>query len=261
MTGAPIHHNGQIVTVGRPDGVNLELTRFGPPPDAQPPVLLMHGMGSTSAATWLDSGIVEKLVDRGRHTVLLDARGHGRSSAPASERDYGMTTWIADAVAVLDQLGSDRWDLVGYSLGAAVAAHLAATDPRPRRVLLGGLARRTLEPWPITGELATFLDQLAGPEPPTTPLVERERARLAALGNDPVAVAACIRSLARTAPLDLAAVTGPAEVRVVNAEDDADPADVASAMPGAGWRRVPGSHGDAYTHPAFADAVVEFLTG
>jgi 3-oxoadipate enol-lactonase len=49
-----------------------------------------------------------------------------------------MTTYVDDALAVLDQLGLDRVHVYGHSFGAQVALELAAThDARVRTLILG----------------------------------------------------------------------------------------------------------------------------
>ena len=48
-----------------------------------------------------------------------------------------------DVRRLLDHLGIERADVMGYSMGARIAAHLALIDPgRVRSLLLGGLGIR-----------------------------------------------------------------------------------------------------------------------
>ena len=80
------------------------------------PVLLMHGGGQTRHA-WGNTAQV--LAGHGWRAVSLDLRGHGDSEW-ALNGDYSFTTYAADCVAVVDQLG---WPpvLVGASLGGVTA--------------------------------------------------------------------------------------------------------------------------------------------
>lgn len=55
-----------------------------------------------------------------------DLRGHRLTERPG---DYGFATLRDDARAFLDALGLDRVDVVGHSLGGAVACLLAQSDP------------------------------------------------------------------------------------------------------------------------------------
>jgi pimeloyl-ACP methyl ester carboxylesterase len=80
------------------------------------PVLLMHGGGQTRHA-W--GNTAEVLAGHGWRAVSLDLRGHGDSEW-ALNGDYSFTTYAADCVAVVDQLGRPPV-LVGASLGGVTA--------------------------------------------------------------------------------------------------------------------------------------------
>jgi esterase len=88
-----------------------------------PPVLLLHGITSSSATyDWL----VPHLVDDYR-VVRLDFRGHGRSGrAPGT---YGFPAYVSDAVAVCEQVVAAPCVAVGHSLGGGVAASVAQQRP------------------------------------------------------------------------------------------------------------------------------------
>lgn len=102
------------------DGVRLVCRDWG---GDGPPVLLLHGLAG-------HSGEWDRLAGplSGRHRMIaLDQRGHG-----ASERRPQQATraaYVADAVAVLDQLGLDQVVLVGQSLGGHTALLTAAAVP------------------------------------------------------------------------------------------------------------------------------------
>jgi len=80
------------------------------------PVLLMHGGGQTRHA-WGNTAQI--LAGHGWRAVSLDLRGHGDSEW-ALNGDYSFTTYAADCVAVVDQLGRPPV-LVGASLGGVTA--------------------------------------------------------------------------------------------------------------------------------------------
>src|SRR5512145_633879 len=63
-----------------------------------------------------------------RRAIAIDVRGHGRSEAPR-DGSYAVAAMGADVVAVADELGLERFILVGHSLGAAVAIAAAARIP------------------------------------------------------------------------------------------------------------------------------------
>ena len=65
-------------------------------------------------------------ADQGRaRTIVFDNRGHGRSEKLYDPAQY--TPWIMarDAANLLDHLDIERADVMGYSMGARIAAHLA----------------------------------------------------------------------------------------------------------------------------------------
>ncbi|WP_255152072.1 alpha/beta fold hydrolase [Halorarius halobius] len=102
------------------DGVDLFYEDLG----AGPPVLLVHG-GFMSHRVWERQ--VTTLVDAGYRVVTPDLRGHGRSDKPAS--DYTAAMHAADLEGVRERLGIDAWAVVGWSLGATVAAEYADATP------------------------------------------------------------------------------------------------------------------------------------
>ncbi|WP_225728209.1 MULTISPECIES: alpha/beta fold hydrolase [unclassified Nocardia] len=86
------------------------------------PVILLHG-GRLTARTW---DFVCLGLRRDARLVALDLRGHGESDW---SDDYRIATMAADVAAAADHFGFDRIRLVGMSLGALVAAELAASRP------------------------------------------------------------------------------------------------------------------------------------
>jgi esterase len=92
------------------------------PRDA-PPVLLLHGITS-STATW--NWLVPLLADRYR-VLRLDFRGHGRSARAPGQ--YRSTGYVSDAAAVCEQVAGAPCFVVGHSLGGGTAAALAQRHP------------------------------------------------------------------------------------------------------------------------------------
>lgn len=95
------------------------------------PTVLIHGFASDSS-TW--DGVWDSLCEA-RHCVRYDLRGFGRSAAKGD----GPYDHAADLRIILDRLGIERCDLVGTSMGGAVALNFALDEPdMVRRLVLAG---------------------------------------------------------------------------------------------------------------------------
>lgn len=95
-----------------------------------PPVLLINGLGA-NVAMW--SPLLEQLS--GFQLISFDAPGTGMSKSPVLPYRIGHIAEVARRV--LDELGVERADVLGYSLGGAVAQQLGYRQPeRVRRLIL-----------------------------------------------------------------------------------------------------------------------------
>jgi len=98
---------------------------------AGPPLLLIHGVMITGE-------MFEPVLDHfaARHRVIVpDLRGHGRSRALPPP--YTAARLAQDLADLLEHLGVDAVDVVGYSQGGAVAQQFVADHPaRCRRLVL-----------------------------------------------------------------------------------------------------------------------------
>lgn len=102
------------------DGVELFYTDTGDGPVA----LLLHGW-TCDSHDW--SWQIPVLLDLGFRVVAPDHRGHGRSSAPAT--DYLPETLADDAAALLRHLDAGPAVVMGHSLGTIVASAMAVRQP------------------------------------------------------------------------------------------------------------------------------------
>src|ERR1700678_3909134 len=89
-----------------------------------PPVILLHG-GLGHSGNW--GYQVPALIANGYRAVVIDSRGHGRSTR--DERPYSYELMASDVLAVMNALHLDRVALVGWSDGACTALILAAKHP------------------------------------------------------------------------------------------------------------------------------------
>lgn len=126
------------------DGVAIAYHRWGDP-GHEPPVVLVHGFLSHAKLNWQTTGVTRALLGAGRWAVGIDARGHGESDKPHETAAYGRQRMARDVVAVVDEIGAGTIDLVGYSMGALVAAVVAVDGERVRRLVLGGIGAAAVE--------------------------------------------------------------------------------------------------------------------
>lgn len=96
-------------------------------PEHGPPLLFFHGV----TRRWQSFvPLIPALAPRW-HLHLLDHRGHGKSGR--ANGDYLVTDYVRDAVAFIEQQFSEPVVLYGHSLGAMVAAAVAAAIPQQVR--------------------------------------------------------------------------------------------------------------------------------
>lgn len=88
------------------------------------PVILLHG-GLGHSGNW--GYQVPALIGNGHRVIVIDSRGHGRSTRDA--RPFTYELMAADVLAVMDALQVERASLVGWSDGACIALILAALAP------------------------------------------------------------------------------------------------------------------------------------
>jgi pimeloyl-ACP methyl ester carboxylesterase len=101
------------------DGVQIHYTLCG----NGPPLLLLHG-GLSSTLDWM--GEMPALT-RSFRVILLDMRGHGKSSFGPEHFTYRLLA--SDVRAVLDTLDIERADIVGWSDGGNTGLLFAIEYP------------------------------------------------------------------------------------------------------------------------------------
>lgn len=102
------------------DGARIWYSAYG----EGPPVILLHG-GLGHSGNW--GYQVPALVQSGYRAVLIDSRGHGRSTRDG--RPYSYELMASDVLAVMDVLRLTKTTLVGWSDGACTALILGAKSP------------------------------------------------------------------------------------------------------------------------------------
>jgi 2-hydroxymuconate-semialdehyde hydrolase len=109
----------------------------GPGRADAPPVLLLHGSGPgvTAIANWRP---IIPALSNDRRVIAPDQLGFG-GTATGEQRTYGRGAWTGHALALLDTLGVTTVDIIGNSMGGAIALSIAAARPAAvRRIVLMG---------------------------------------------------------------------------------------------------------------------------
>ena len=110
------------------DGVRLAC-QVSSAPDS-PALVLLHGLGD-DGGTWEVVGAEFAQYFR---VLAIDLRGHGLSDWPGT---YSFELMRDDVLGVLDELGLDRINLLGHSMGGTVAYLIAEKEPgRIERLIL-----------------------------------------------------------------------------------------------------------------------------
>jgi pimeloyl-ACP methyl ester carboxylesterase len=112
------------------NGINLYFETHG----EGRPLILLHG-GLMSGEMF---GPTLPLLAERHQVVAVDLQGHGRTAD--IDRPIDVRLMAGDVAALIDHLGLDRPDIVGYSLGGGVALHTAAKYPAKVRRLVAASA-------------------------------------------------------------------------------------------------------------------------
>jgi pimeloyl-ACP methyl ester carboxylesterase len=226
------------------------------------PILLIHGFGSNHEVNWVATGWVETLKRAGRRVIAFDNRGHGQSSVFYNADAYDPAVMAHDAVAVLDALGIEQADIMGYSMGGRIASFMALEHPqRVRKLILGGIGVHLYQSagLPETVAEAMMADSQAEV---TDPVGRMFRMFIDKLGGDRMAMAACIRGSRRLFPVDqLPHLDCPTLVAVGSLDKIAGSGEaLAAQLPRGQFLEIPGKdHNPAVGDRVFKDGVVAFL--
>jgi len=116
------------------------------------PVVLLHGAFMTITNNW--TGWIGEL-SKTRKVIAVELQGHGRTAD--IPRDITSENLADDVAALLEQLKIPRADLIGYSMGGAVAMQCAIRHPdKVRKVVVisstfrrDGVVKEALDAIPI----------------------------------------------------------------------------------------------------------------
>ena len=121
----PLTHEGERLRMAymdvRPDGDGNGRT-----------VLLLHGRNFPSSY-W--EGAIKTLIQAGYRVIVPDQIGFGKSSKPAF--DLHFDDLARQTMTLLDELGVEKADVIGHSMGGMLAVRFARTYPeRIERIVL-----------------------------------------------------------------------------------------------------------------------------
>ena len=246
------------------DGLQIHYQRFG----QGPPLLLVHGWGADIQSNWIDSGWIEAL--RPHRTIwAIDVRGHGRSDKPHVLGPYSYEAMSHDVLAVMDAFGMATAELMGYSMGAFIGAHLLGhASHRFTAMVLGGIGDETDQ---SAAQGAVIAAALRAPDPAdiANPLGKAVRDFVAeSPDSDLLALAYSAEKMwPEGYPLVIAGagiVDAQFPVLIVNGSEDhpyVDSADrLADALPDGRHVRIPeADHLSVVADPRFKSVVLAFL--
>jgi pimeloyl-ACP methyl ester carboxylesterase len=226
------------------------------------PILLVHGFASSMEVNWIGTGWVQALTRAGRRVIAFDNRGHGKSGKVYDPGFYTVPAMAADARRLLDHLGIERADVMGYSMGARIAAFLAMAHPdRVRSAIFGGLGLNMIRPMAGTGPIAAALEA-PHIDDVVSATARTFRAFAEQTRSDLKALASCIRGARDPIrPEALAQLHCPVLV-AVGSEDviGGSAVDLAAVIPGAEALVIEGrDHMKAVGDRQYKDGVLAFL--
>jgi pimeloyl-ACP methyl ester carboxylesterase len=103
------------------------------------PVVLLHGWPQH---WWIWRGVIPALAGAGYRCICIDLRGHGWTDAPPD--GYEKEQLATDVLAALDELGVQRFKLIGHDWGGFASFLIALREPERVEKLL---ALSIVHPW------------------------------------------------------------------------------------------------------------------
>jgi 3-oxoadipate enol-lactonase len=257
------------------NGIDINYRLEGPDTGSET-IVLVNGLAD-DLETWVLQ--IEDLLAAGYRVLRFDNRGVGATSKPAGP--YTSRLLAEDTKALVDELGITGFHLMGVSMGGMVAQEYALAHPGDLRSLTlactyaapGPFCSRMFDMWadlaPRLGVSFVMRDVTLWAF--TVPFFEEREEELrefeAEMAGITMPVDAYLSQLnviqAHDATDRLAEITTPTQV-LAGEEDILIPTALSrrlsEAIPGAGWRTVPGGHACLWEHAQpFNKAFLDFL--
>lgn len=240
-----------------PDGTRIAVHRMG----QGRPVLLLHGLFSSAEINWIKFGHAALLADHGFECVMPDWRVHGDSDAPTDPALYSPGVLVRDALHIVETLGLEDFDLVGFSLGARTATSAVIAGLKPRRLVLAGMGIEGLTNWEKRSaffvDMIDRFDEIEHGDPAFL-----AKSFMKTQGIDRVAARLLMTQGVEDIGEDqLGALDMPVLVLIGDADrDNGSPERLRDALPDARIAVVPGNHMSSVTKPDMGRAIVDFLS-
>jgi pimeloyl-ACP methyl ester carboxylesterase len=227
------------------------------------PIVLVHGFASSKNVNWVYPTWVSELKKAGRRVIALDNRGHGDSGKLYDAASYEIAIMAGDVIALLDHLGIERADVMGYSLGSRMTAVIALDQPqRLRSAILGGIGIGMIEGGG-PGENVALALEAPSLDDVTDPVGRTFRAFADQTRSDRRALAACLRGSRRLMTRqEAAAIKVPVLIAVGTTDAIAGSAQaLGKIIPGAEVLDIPNrDHMRAVGDKVYKEGVVDFLS-
>jgi pimeloyl-ACP methyl ester carboxylesterase len=183
------------------DGIRIAFEQTG----EGPPVILVHGFGSSRVQNWKSTGWYVSLAEAGFSALAIDCRGHGESDKPHDPLMYHHDRMAEDVVNVMDAAGIRHAPYIGYSMGGLIGLRFVAHFPeRAPRLVLGGVGEHYLDGPRISDpeRRAMIADAILAPDKEniTDPRARMFRDFADQPGKDKLALAACMRAMSPPLP-------------------------------------------------------------
>jgi pimeloyl-ACP methyl ester carboxylesterase len=216
------------------DGVTLAYERTGVA--GGPPVMLVHGFGSSRGQNWKSTGWYSTLGEAGFAITAMDCRGHGMSDKPHDPASYGHERMAQDVATVMDAAGLAAAFYCGYSMGGFIGLRFTAAQPqRVTKLALAGVGEHYLHgpriSDPGSRDLLAEALEMDDPSGLTDKRAIMFRAFAEQPGKDRFALAACMRAMSPRLPSEvLAQIAQPVLVACGDRDDIAGPPDGLAAQ-------------------------------
>jgi pimeloyl-ACP methyl ester carboxylesterase len=152
LEAAPRRKSGPVRGYAPVNGLKLYYEIHGRAGGPHPPLVLLHGGGSTIETSF---GNVLAAFAKTRQVIAFEQQGHGHT-ADIAERPYTFEQSADDTAALLRHLEVEKADLFGYSNGGSIAMQAAIRHPQLVRRLVVASAMYTRAGMP-----AEFWDAMA----------------------------------------------------------------------------------------------------